>query len=252
MVFFDKVYRGLLNWGGDIKKLNCFPYVTWATHSCLTDFDEVLEALSLIKYGDVGLHREVGYLSNSIIPGFMKHAWIHVEDDPIRPRIVEAVSEGVLLRNAIYPILSDYTIILSPKDVSDSERAGACKKAMETVGSQYDVNFKFDIEEALNFYTGFYKKQAVQDLKISEQNFTKYMPTFSCTEVVGYAWWHKREELDIYRTEFKGRSIIKPDSYLNNEWEIKWASKSVTMDIAKKYNLYEEGLVMLEKYLGSK
>jgi hypothetical protein len=252
MVVFDKVYRGLLNWGGDIKKINCFPYVTWATHSCLTDFDEILEALSLIKYGDIGLHRDVGYLSNSIIPGFMKHAWIHVQGGLEKPRIVEAVSEGVLLRNAIHPLLSDYSIILSPKGVSDEERKGACLKAESVVGAQYDVNFKFDIEEELKFYTGTHLASAATDLVVTESNLQKYMPTFSCTEVVGYSWWHKREELDIYRTDFKRKSIIKPDSYLNNEWEIKWASKSVTLDIAKKYNLYEEGLVMLEKYLGSK
>lgn len=250
MTLFDDAYRGLLNWGGDIKKLNCFPYVTWSTHNYLIDFDEILEVLPLIKYGDVGLHREVGYLSNKVIPGFMKHAWIHIEDGLSKPKIVEAVSEGVILRNAVYPLLSDYVILLSPKLVTDEERKGACLKATGIVGAQYDVNFKFDIEKELEFYTGRYRNIALQELKIEEKNLRKYMPTFSCTEVVGYCWWHKRESLDIYRTAYKDRQIIKPDTYINNEWEIKWMSKSVTLDIAKKYELPEEGLVMIEEYLG--
>lgn len=78
MSYFNNLYRSFLNWGGDIKKQNCFPYVTWSTHSYLVDYDEVLEVLPLIEYGDIGLHREIGYLSNKVIPGFMKHAWIHV------------------------------------------------------------------------------------------------------------------------------------------------------------------------------
>ena len=249
MSYFNNLYRSFLNWGGDVKKLNAFPYVTWDTTTHKIDFDEILAALPLVEYGDIGLHREVGYLSNSVIPGFMKHGWIHVEDDPSSPKIVEAVSEGVIYRNAIYPLFSDYAMILSPKNVTEEERAGACKKAKSLVGADYDVNFKFDIEKELHFYSGKDKVSASSDLKVSSDNLKKYVPTFSCTEVVGYSWWHKREELGLFRTECNGKNVLKPDMFVNTDWKIKWMSSSITLDIAKKLGLHEEGLYLIEDYL---
>lgn len=168
------------------------------------------------------------------------------------PRIVEAVSEGVIIRNSIHPIFSDYSIILSPKGITDEERKGACLKANSLIGARYDVNFKFDIEEELKFYTGTHKDSAIHDLEVSKKSLEKYEPTFSCTEVVGYSWWHKREELRLFRSEQRGKSVLLPDCYLNHNWEIKWMSKSITLEVARENNLHEEGLLMIEKYLNSK
>ena len=246
---FEELYRKLIFFFGDIRHLHAFPYVTWSIHKHNVDYDEALEALPLITYGDVGIHRDSGYLSNLAIPGFMKHAWIHVEDDVSKPQITEAISEGVILRNAIYPIFSDFTIILSPKSVSEKERKGACKKAKHVIGEKYDVNFKFDIEKELHYYTGRDTMKAKRDLIESQRYIREYDGAFSCTELVSYAWWHKREQLRLYRKKRRGKSVIIADDFLNNRWEIKWLSKSVTLAMAKKYGLHEEGLNMIEKYL---
>jgi len=68
---------------------------------------EVIEVLPLIKYGDVGIHRDAGYLSSIAIPSFMRHGWVHVDDGMAGSEIVGAISEGIVLEYSIYPIFSD-------------------------------------------------------------------------------------------------------------------------------------------------
>jgi hypothetical protein len=75
-----------------------------------------------------------------------------------------------------------------------------------------------------------------------------YEPAFTCTEVAAYSWWHKREDLRLYRTKRLGKSVILADTFLNNGWEIVWMSKSVTPETAEKYGVTEEGWLMIEKY----
>lgn len=252
MSLFGELWKKLVFFAGDIRRLNSFPWVTWAVHEHQIDYDEVLEVLPLIKYGDIGIHRDSGYLSNIAIPGFMKHGWMHVDDGMEQPGIVEAISEGVVMRSPIYPIFSDYTIILSPINVTDEERKGACKKAKNIIGEDYDVNFEFDIEEELRYYTGTHKEDAKEDLYEIQKYRKKYDHAFSCTELVSYSWWHKREELRLYRKERKGKSVIIADDFLNGGWDVKWLSKSVTPGVANRYGLHEEGLSMIEEYLANK
>lgn len=249
MITFNLLWRKAVFFVGDIRRLHKFPWVTWSVHHHEVNYDEILEVLPLIKYGDVGIHRDKGYLSNWAIPGFMKHGWIHVNEGLEVPRIIEAISEGVIERNAIYPMFSDFTIILTPKDVTEKERKGACKKAKGVIGEKYDVNFKFDIEEELQYYTGEHKEDARHDLEVGKENLKRYDGAFSCTELVSYAWWHKREDLGLYRKQSRGKSVILADDFLNGDWRIKWMSKSVTVEDAHKMGLHEEGLEMIKMYL---
>jgi hypothetical protein len=249
----DNIWRKLVFFSGDIRTLSAFPWVTWADHEHLVDFAELMEALPLIRYGDVGLHRDKGYFSNLAIPGFLKHAWVHTvdwRDSPITPNptIVEAVSEGVLKRSAFYPMLSDYVIILAPKNVTEEDRKGACVKANEIVGNQYDIYFEFDIEKELQYYQGKQTEEASKDLEQGQQWLQNYDHGFSCTEVASFCWWHKREALRLYRSLHRGKNVILADTFLNGGWEIRWMSQSVTVDVARKMGLHEEGLAMIEKY----
>src|SRR3990172_4227008 len=99
----DATWRELVFLAGDIRSLSHWPFVTWAKDEHLVRYEEILEALPLIRYGDVGLHRDRGYLSNLAIPGFMKHAWIHVQDSVESPESVEGLSEGVVRRRPVGP-----------------------------------------------------------------------------------------------------------------------------------------------------
>lgn len=266
----DDLWRKTIFFAGDIRRLSSFPYVTWAKSEHLVGYGEVLEALPLIRYGDIGLHRDIGYLSNVGIPGFMKHAWIHVRDELephesmfVPSQIVEAISEGVVCRSPIYPMHSDYVIILNPdinnlkglsnKTVDQKVRSGACLKARNMVGQPYDHRFKFNIEEELKHYqTQGNIRHSLEkgslDLLKAEKQIQNYDMAFSCTELVSYAWWHLREQLNIKRKERYGKKIILADSFLNNSWKIRWASKSVTVDVAAQMGLHDEGIEMIRKW----
>ena len=248
----DEIWKKLVFLAGDIRRLNCFPWVTWSVHDHKVCLGEIYEALPLIKFGDVGLHRDWGYFSNIAIPGFMKHGWIHVSSGENPPMVVEAISEGVVLRSAIYPMFSDYTIILEPKDVCDDERKGACKKARGIIGENYDCNFEFDIEKQLKYYSGECVDEAKGDLSLGQKRLKKYDPAFSCTEVCSYAWWHKRESLRLFRKPRRGKKVIIADDFLNNGWKIKWMSRSVTVETAVKHGLHEEGITMIEDFLSGR
>jgi hypothetical protein len=243
----DDIYRKAVFFVGDIRKIQHFPWVTWDVHQHKVRLEEVLEALPLIKYGDVGVHRDSGYLSNVAIPGYMKHAWIHTDDGVKNPMIVEAISEGVVHRSAVYPMYSDYTIILRPKGVDYKARRGACKKAKSIVGTRYDHDFEFDIEAELKHYKGDDGTNALDDLGAGAKYMKKYDHGFSCTEAVGYSWWHRREELRIFRQKSRGKSILLADGWMNGAHEIVWASESVTVDGAAKMGLHEEGVEMIRK-----
>ncbi len=252
MSILDSVWRKLVFFVGDIRSLGSFPYVTWYVHKHKMNYDEVLEVLPLIQFGDVGIHRDSGYLSNIAIPGFMKHGWIHTEDGVESPQMIEAISEGVIKRSSIYPIFSDFTIILSPKNVTEVHRRGACKKAISVIGERYDVDFKFDIEEELKYYEGKKLEDAKEALGKGEKLLKKFDHAFSCTELVSYAWWHKRDQLGLKRQERRGKSVILADDFLNEGWDIKWMSQSVTVKSAKKLKLHETGIQMIADFLESK
>jgi hypothetical protein len=246
----DDLYRKFIFFGGDIRKLSTFPWVTWAKKEHLVHYEELVPALNLIEYGDIGLHRDRGYLSNVAIPGFMKHAWIHTEAGLYNPRIVEALSEGVVKRHPLYPLYSDYTIILTPRDkVEDRHRRGACLKANQIVGRPYDHNFRFNIKEEIKYYEGAEPIGDLErDLDKAGNILHKYDIAFSCTEVVAYAWWHLREQLGIYRDKYRGKPVIIADTYMNRNWKIRWASESVTIDVAERLGLHEEGLSLVEEW----
>jgi hypothetical protein len=128
--FFSNLWRRAVFFVGKIRRLDRFPWITWAEIEHRISFDEIMEMADKLQYGDVGLHRHADYLQNIAISGFMIHAWVHTEDG-FTGKIVEAVSQGVLHRNYLYALYSDFTIILRPKNVSESERKGACLKAKQ-------------------------------------------------------------------------------------------------------------------------
>ncbi len=45
---------------------------------------------------------------------------------------------------------------------------------------------------------------------------------------------------------------IIADDFINHGWEVVWLSHSITVDIAKKLGLHEEGLLIIDDYLKGK
>ena len=227
------IWETLVFWVGDIRSLSTFPWVTWAIRYHKVHFGEIHEASKIVQPGDIGVHRDDGYLSNVAIPGFQKHAWIHIEGGDI----VEAISEGVVRRDMYYPLYSDYAIIFRPKNVTQEEIDLAVTKAKSTIGENYDVDFNFDIETEVDIFRD-------PDSKLSKG----YGQAFSCTEVVSFSWWHKRDQLNITRSTKRGKEVVLADDFFNDSYEIAWMSESVTMESARDLGLHPTGQRMISEY----
>ncbi len=252
---------------GRIPLLNRIPGFTWDIHQHRVDYWESMDALALCRRGDIGLHRDSGYVSNWAIPGFMKHAWIHLNDPVITAgieggdivdvrdmQIMEAVSEGVLRRSALFPVRSDYTIILRPRGATGEEVDAAVEKALRIEGCEYDADFEFDIEQELEHFppddeTPDQIDEDRRELEaIADGINAEWDGGFSCTETVSFAWWHRRRQLKLYRRPARGKQVILADQMINDGFEIVWMSDSVTPEIAKKLGLPEEGVEMIRDY----
>lgn len=253
MYLLERAARAISFAAGDLRAQSSIPWFTTNIRTPLVPFEEIVEGLELAQFGDVGLHRDSGYFTNLTIPGAMKHCWLHTSDSqdvcgPFVGEIVEATSEGVLQKSAIVPYYSDYAILLRPIGVTTEERKGACVKAQSVIGSDYDTSFKFNIEEELLYYAPENAedlKEAIKSLEASEAALQRWNHAFSCSELVAYCWWHKRNELRLYRRKFLGKNVILPIDFMHSGFEIVWCSESWTVDVAHRQGLGEEALDML-------
>lgn len=238
----NDIWRNMVFFGGRLRRTKTVPWFTWKEHRPYVSYEEIMSSLSLLKIGDIGLHREWGAFSNLAIPGFMKHAWIQTNASSSldRQRIVEATQDGVLEKHPLVPMRSDYTIIVRPRYTEEQDCVRAVQKARRIVGCKYDADFKFDIEEEL---------EALGELTRNMQKFDK---AFSCTETVSFAWWHCHDSLRLYRSKHRGKEVILADDFLKRSFEVVWLSDSVTSEIAHEYGLPEEGLGMIDEYRARK
>jgi hypothetical protein len=239
---------------GGLRAQPSFPWFSFGTHPHGIPIDEVMTALSRAQYGDVGLHRDRGFFSNLTIPGAMKHAWIHTHDinDAVGRNgglITEATAAGVLSKHALIPYLSDYAILLRPRGLTEQQRRGACIRAQQIQGADYDVNFEFDLEDQAKFYENPENLQAAAvEGKTHAAMLRRWDRSFSCSEAVAYCYWHVRETLRIYRRPVMGRQAILPQDYLGFEFDIVWANTALTVDVARCMGFNEQALVKLDAY----
>lgn len=222
------LYRKIVFFIGDLRSLDGFPWFTYAVRKHEIDYDEVARALKVMQPGDIGLHRDHGYLSNVAIPGCFKHAWVHVDDGDI----VEAISDGVVRRNAIYPIYSDMSIILRPKD---KDGYVTSNRAQSLIGENYDVNFEFDIEKSNAHFYG--------------NKNSKYDPAFSCTEVAAFSLYREDGGHGIESSDVYGKKVLIADSFINEDMEIVWLSDSVTLKNVMKFGLDPSAVRIISEYL---
>lgn len=227
--FSYKVKAWLVFTFGHFRKLDFFPYFTtygYDVHKMT--FKEAREGSAVSRPGDIGIHRDNGFLSNVAIPGAFKHAWIVVDNNDC----VEAVAEGVLRRDNLAPTYSDYVIILRPLGVNKTEVDASVQRANYLVGCEYDANFNFDLDEQSAAYMprGFHK-------------------AFSCTEAAAFSWYHCKEKLAIVRSQHAGREAIIADDFLKMNFGIIWMSPSVTVKWAKEMKLHDIGVEKIKSYL---
>jgi len=227
------IKRDLIFLAGDIRKEKCPLGFAWGKYPHLIDYDEAMQSLAFSSIGFIGLHRNIGDLSNIAINGFMKHAWLYTGDG-----IVEAVSEGVLNRSSLHGIMSDYAVILKPS-VEYQVRKEAADRAFEMVGCPYDVTFSFDLE---------IEEELFKDKTTAVSNMQNYGLGVSCSEMVALCYVGHRRELGMFRTDLGKRHVILPDAFMSTHFEVVWASKHTTPENADKLGLHEEGCTLLKEY----
>jgi hypothetical protein len=229
--------KKLIFLAGDIRREKCIGGFAWGKYKHLLDYDESMFSILYANEGYIGLHRNRGDLSNVGVPGFMKHAWIYTGGN----YIVEAVSEGVLKRNHLWASHNtDYVIILEPL-VSDETKQEAAKRAswLADLNLPYDDHFNFDLEIGDTLFA---------DKEIAQANMKKFDLGFSCSEVSAVCYAGHRRELGIFRTKLGKRNVVLPDAFISTHFKIRFVSKYTTPEVAKSFDLGEEGCTMIEEY----
>jgi hypothetical protein len=236
MKLINDIRKKLIFFAGDIHKDSNLTGFSWDTHKRLINYNEAMSSIYYTGEGYIGLHRNIGDLSNVAIPGMFKHAWIYTGDN----YIVESVSEGVLERNFLHAVMSDYVIILKPLvSVEARLEAVARSQRLADLKMPYDDKFEFDLEvEEILF----------ADKDIALANMKKYGLGTSCSETIALGYVGHRRELALYRVKLGNRLVILPDNFVTTHFEIVWASKFTTPEIVKKCGLHEEGVEMLREF----
>lgn len=227
-----KIKAAIVFWVGRLHYVGLPGLFSWVREYPGLKGCDIRDADTACQPGDIGLHREKLVASNWGIPGAFKHAWIMVENN----QCVEAMQEGVLKRDRIDPLRTDFACILRPNGVTKEDINEAMERANSIVGCEYDANFNFD-------FGGEGEKAFAMNIRSGD-----FHTAFSCTETVGYSWYHKRDLLRLFRTTYAGREAIIADDYLKMNLEIVYLSPNVTVEWAKKVGLHEEGRVKIAEY----
>ena len=136
---------------------------------------QIKEVAPRFRPGDIILERRNWYMSNPWLPGFWPHAALYIgspeelkEYDVLdHPdvkkylpeyqmktehgdslKIIEAVSEGVILNTLEHSIHADYVVVLRPR-LNKKQISEAIVRAFRNLGREYDFNFDFDDRERL-------------------------------------------------------------------------------------------------------
>jgi hypothetical protein len=134
-----------------------------------------------LRPGDIVVVRQDGFLSNALLPGFWTHALIYLgpreawgelrlpeghllQDDPAvaeawagwatshdgdgPPRVLEAISEGVVFSSLHHALAKDYVAVFRPR-VPPTDLAAGLRRALSCWGRPYDFDFDFASDERL-------------------------------------------------------------------------------------------------------
>lgn len=241
----------------------------------------IKEVVPKLQCGDIILHRDSGYLSNIFIGGNLIHAGIVVLGDDGKPdQIVEAISNGVVKRHVTGILRSDYAVVLRPKfnnskDVIDSQ-SYIQWLAPNLAGFKYDCLFRFSdsddimtIEEALkadqhcSYVNGksgkfLYPQNRLDNIKKDG------IIRLCCTEIPYCLYYKYKDQLGIdlknsksFLTKFlhfigieAGETKITADMYVEANFDIIWASDSMTPEWCEKRKMSPKYILKIREYWG--
>jgi hypothetical protein len=248
-----RLFRRLVFLMGDLRWLGWdkFPFcLGWYSYEEKIDLNEVIrEALPLLQPGDVVLHRDEGFLSNVFIGGGMIHAGIYVGDG----QLVEAISEGVVMRHAAHILYSDRACILRPK-VGNDVKVAAIEWANRIVGFAYDYLFDFNCQKNRELIKEHGKDAREKGVR------------FACTEVPYFCYYDAAPEMGIFRRRnvtlvtrilswiglSPGEAVVDADMYVKSQMDLVWCSKCFTPEWCEARGCDEGYVYKIRKYWDSK
>ena len=157
---YYRIFSAISIWVGDTKYVRKEPAVT---------SENMEDMITMLKPGDILLERENWYLSNAFLPGFWPHGIVYtgtseelielgLDNDPRvsrhlsafseadheghRFRLIEAISEGVVMNTIEHATDADYICAFRPNVPIDVKKE-AIARAFAYVGSPYDFDFDF-------------------------------------------------------------------------------------------------------------
>ena len=200
----------------------------------------------------------------------MIHAGIYVGD----MQIVEAISEGVVKRNAGHLLHSDYAIILRPEFKDENSKQAAINEAIywakQIEHFPYDYLFQFNsdkdqkrlkergiIAATSMSYKIFRIIRALWGIK-SDKDAIK----FCCTEIPYFCYYQFLDQLNIHRRKnitiltkilkfFKievGTQVVDADMYIKGNFKIIWCSKKFTTEWAEEMKCDKKYVDKIKKY----
>ena len=227
---------------------------------------EVREVLNLVKPGDILLRGYDKYLSSLFIPGYFSHAALYVGEvretdrDTYFPTstsaststqfrhfgtgqqmVVHAMAQGVFLEDLIDFCRCDRLVILRfPATLNRDQNLPEIKPMQETFSiEEYDLYRELQRGNSLHFddiYPIIYRTALQQvgkpyDFKFNFENYND----LSCTEYVqscikSLAPFHGIAAVEKPYFGFFKKSIIEPDAFFRDCFQLVWRSQSVDLN----------------------
>lgn len=261
--------------------VDTFPLcVGWKKKGHKIDDNVILkEVAPKLEVGDIILHRDSGYLSNLFIGGNLIHAGVVVAGEDGKPdQIVEAISEGVVKRHITGILRSDYAVVLRPKFDSEKDKIDSKNHiqwlAPNLVNFKYDCLFRFSdeedilsIEEALKAdqHCSYVNGKSGRNLyptnrldKMKKDGIIR----ICCTELAYIVYYKWKDKLGIDLKNSKnfltkllhfigldaGETKITADMYVEANFDIVWASSTMTESWCKRRKMSQRYIDKVNSY----
>ncbi|HPM74161.1 MAG TPA: YiiX/YebB-like N1pC/P60 family cysteine hydrolase [Saccharofermentans sp.] len=157
-----KIRKKLLTIFGDIKVFKWPMFIVYHPTSFRVKGRQTLDAMHVLKPGDLILRKYKNYLDGHFIPGKYSHTGIYIGEN----LVTHAIAEGVVRENIIDFLRCDGFCILRPKFGQEE----ALRFLKDVLGQPYDFEFSYGNEAwychelGANAYLGLNIKKKVPKL----------------------------------------------------------------------------------------
>lgn len=263
----DTLQSRFLRMFGNIKYFSWPLFFVYDPKGYQVKGDEVRKIINLIQPGDIVVRGYDKYLSGAFIPGYFSHVGLYVgevkEDDKRffddsagivdqekyfctgEQMVVHAMAQGVFMEDIINFCLCDRMIILRfPEELKAHDETDDAE-AMDKVFSVAEYNLFRDLKAGktvrfadvfpLVYETAIKQVGKPYDYKFNFENYND----LSCTEYVqscikSMAPYHGIEALEKHYFGLLKKSVIEPDAFVKDCFQVVWQSRSADLSQVKK------------------